>query len=310
MTTSGSVRELVSSTHLRRALVTGATGFVGSHLTPHLAAAGWEVHALVRGGSRSVVPSSAANHTHDGSTGGMLEIVGTARPDVVFHLAGAFVAEHAPEDVAALVESNILLGAQLAEAMRVHGRTLLVNTGTAWQHYGDEDYNPVCLYAATKQAFVDLLRFYEESAALRVITLEIFESYGPGDPRPKLMSALSGVAREGGRLSMTEGSQQLELVHVRDIVRAYERAAERLLAGEVNAHESYALRSLESHTVRDVVELFGRVAGKPLEADWGAREYRVREVLEPWAGGQHLPGWSPEISLEDGIRELLTEVSP
>ena len=297
-------------TGVRRALVTGATGFVGSHFTSHLGADGWEVHALVRGGSRRVVPPTAAIYTHDDSTGGMLEIVGAARPDVVFHLAGAFVAEHAPEDVAALIESNLLLGTQLAEAMRVHGRTLLVNTGTAWQHYGNEDYNPVCLYAATKQAFVDLLRFYEEAVGLRVITLEIFESYGPGDPRPKLMGALSRVAREGGRLSMTEGDQQLELVHVRDIVRAYERAAERLLAGEVNGHESYALRSVEPHTVRDVVEFFGRVAGKPLEADWGAREYRVREVLKPWAGGQKLPGWNPDISLEDGIRELLTEVSP
>ena len=62
----------------------------------------------------------------------MVGIVGAARPDVVFHLASTFVAEHSTEDVAALVESNLLLGTQLAEAMRVHGRTLLVNTGTAW----------------------------------------------------------------------------------------------------------------------------------------------------------------------------------
>ena len=297
-------------TGARRALVTGATGFVGSHLARHLGVAGWEVHALVRGGSRGVGPPAAVLHTHDGSTGGMVGIVGAARPDVVFHVAGAFVAEHATEDVAALVESNLLLGTQLAEAMRVHGRTLLVNTGTAWQHYEDEAYNPVCLYAATKQAYVDVLRFFEEAAGLSVITLEIFDSYGPSDPRPKLMGVLSQVAREGGLISLNEGGQQLELVHVRDIARAYERAGERLLAGEVRGHECYAIRSAEPRTVREVVEIFGRVAGRPLDADWGAREYRVREMLKPWAGGHHLPGWRPDISLEEGIRELLAEVRP
>ena len=283
---------------------------MGSHLARYLNVAGWEVHALARGGSRGVGPPAAVLHTHDGSTGGMVGIVGAARPDVVFHLASTFVAEHSTEDVAALVESNLLLGTQLAEAMRVHGRTLLVNTGTAWQHYGDEAYNPVCLYAATKQAYVDVLRFFEEAAGLRVITLEIFDSYGPADPRPKLMGALSRVAREGGRLSLNEGGQQLELVHVRDIARAYERAGERLLAGEVRGHECYALRSAEPRTVREVVEFFGRVAGRPLDADWGARKYRAREVLRPWAGGQNLPGWHPKISLEEGIRELVAEAPP
>lgn len=289
----------------RRALITGATGFIGSHLARHLGQAGWEVHGLVRKDSEGKGLGAAAVHAHDGSTARMVEIVGSAQPDVVFHLASAFVAEHRTEDVVNLVQSNLLFGTQLAEAMRVHRRTLLVNTGTAWQHYEGEPYNPVCLYAATKQAYLDVLRFFVEAAGLRVITLEIFDSYGPDDPRPKLMSVLRRAARGGGNLSMTEGSQRFDLVHVRDIVRAYERAAERLLAGEVDGLESYALSSQKATSMRELVDLFGRVAGKPLAADWGARAYRAREVLEPWTGGAALPGWRPEISLEDGIRELL-----
>ena len=107
----------------RRALVTGATGFVGSHLVEHLAQAGWEVHGLVRpsGNAERVAGMARELHSHDGSTQSMVDIVGNARPDVVFHLASLFVAEHETEDVTPLVESNLLLGAQLAEGMRVHG---------------------------------------------------------------------------------------------------------------------------------------------------------------------------------------------
>ena len=295
----------------RRALVTGATGFVGSHLVEHLAQAGWEVHGLVRppGNAEPVAGMARALHSYDGSTRSMVDIVGNARSDVVFHLASLFVAEHETEDVTPLVESNLLLGAQLAEGMRVHGRTLLVNTGMAWQHYGDEPYNPACLYAATKEAFVQLLRFFEESAGLRVITLELYDSYGPGDPRAKLMAVLRRAGREGIRLELTQGEQEIDLVHVRDIARAYALAGERLLAGEVAGHEHYAVRSGRTCTVRELVELWGRLAGRPLAADWGARSYRAREVMRPWSGGRTLPGWQPEIWLEEGIRELLSEVT-
>src|SRR5688572_12901047 len=135
----------------RRALVTGASGFVGSHLLRHLTDAGWDVHAVLRSrSSRERLGGLATVPAHDGTTESLVEVVGAAAPDVVFHLASLFIAEHKTADVTGLVESNVLFGAQLAEAMRVHGRTRLVNTGTVWQHYQDEPYNPSDLYAATK----------------------------------------------------------------------------------------------------------------------------------------------------------------
>jgi nucleoside-diphosphate-sugar epimerase len=263
------------------------------------------VHAVVRPGS-STAGLVGAPHVHDGTTEGMLAIVQASRPDVVFHLASLFVAEHRTDQVAQLVESNLLLGLQLAEAMRAAGRVRLVNTGTAWQHYQGDDYLPVNLYAATKEAYLDLLRFYEESAGMRVVTLELYESYGPGDPRPKLMTALVRAAREprGGSLALTDGTQRLDLVHVRDIARAYARAAERLLSGEVSGSERWAVRSGQPRSVREVVEMVGRTAGKPLAAEWGVRPYRAREVMEP-PERPILPGWRAEIALDAGIRELL-----
>jgi nucleoside-diphosphate-sugar epimerase len=258
---------------------------------------------MVRRGS-AVSGSLAMPHIHDGTTEGMLRVVQESRPDVVFHLASLFVAEHRTDQVTQLVESNLLLGVQLAEAMRAAGCTRLVNTGTAWQHYHGEDYLPVNLYAATKEAYLDLLRFYEESAGLRVVTLQLYESYGPGDPRPKLMTALVRAAREGGSLTLTDGTQRLDLVHVRDIARAYGRAAERLLAGEVSGSERWAVRSGQPRSVRELVEMVERASKKPLAAQWGVRSYRAREVMEP-PERPILPGWRAETLLAAGIEELL-----
>jgi nucleoside-diphosphate-sugar epimerase len=279
---------------------------VGSHVARNLADLGWEVHAVVR-------PSTAASgfagvrHVHDGSTERMTAIVGESRPDVVFHLASLFITEHRPEQVAPLIESNLLLGTQLAEAMRAHGCARLVNTGTAWQHYHGEDYHPINLYAATKQAYLDVLRYYQEAAGLRVVTLELYESYGPGDPRPKLMSALIKAARQGGTLALTDGSQRLDLVHVKDIARAFQRAGERLLANEAEPDERWAVRTGQPRTVREIAALVSRAAGMPLEAEWGARKYRARELMEP-PERPTLPGWSAEVPLDSGIRELLGDL--
>src|SRR5688572_14565536 len=79
----------------RRALVTGASGFVGSHLLRHLTDAGWDVHAVLRSGSlRERLGGLATVHAHDGTTESLVDVVGAAAPDVVFHLASLFIAEH------------------------------------------------------------------------------------------------------------------------------------------------------------------------------------------------------------------------
>ena len=168
-------------------LVTGATGFIGSHLVQRLLRDKHQVHVLTRPGTdldhlggrqdRIVV------HSHLGSTQNMIEIIKDARPDVVVHLASLFVGEHKSTDLEELINSNVLLSTQIVEAMSLNDVRQLINVGTSWQHYEDADYNPVNLYAATKQAFLSVVRFYVETSELKVISLELSDTYGPDDRR-------------------------------------------------------------------------------------------------------------------------------
>lgn len=288
-----------------RALVTGASGFVGGHLARRLVAEGWDVHALVRPSS-GATPEGARRHVHDGSTASMHSLVAAARPEVVFHVASLVVVQHRPEDVAPLVEANVLLGAQLCDAMAAAGVKRLVHAATSWQHYQDADYQPVNLYAATKQAFADLARYYAEARGLTAVALELFDTYGPGDPRPKLVNLLARAAREGTPLSLSPGEQVLDLVHVDDVAEAF------LGAARVDTQEpapAFALTSGARLTLRELVALFSRVAGRELPVTFGARPYREREVMTPWSRGRPLPGWHARVSLEDGLRALLRAAS-
>jgi len=293
------------------ALVTGGTGFVGSNLCRSLVKNGWRVHIIaiphdIGGTLLDDIRDQLDIHVHDGSTACMSSIMATVMPDIVFHLASLFLSEHTEEDIDRLIISNVLFGNQLLEAMAVHRVFRIVNTGTSWQHYGNEAYSPVNLYAATKQAFEDVMRYYVEAKGIKAITLKLFDTYGPNDPRPKLFHLLEKLAQEGSSLTMSPGEQLVDLVHVTDVVAAFEIASDRLVHGLVEGHEIYAVTSGNPMTLKEVVDVFERALRKKLAIEWGGRPYRAREVMSLWDKGKRLPGWSPTYSLETGINDLLT----
>lgn len=291
----------------RVALLTGVSGFVGANLARHLMREGWEVHAAVRDALRLENDLQACGmkiHAIDGTTQGMIQLMQDVRPMVVFHLASLFIAEHKPEQVEPLITSNVLFGVQLLEGMKEAGVRYLVNTGTSWQHYENDAYNPVCLYAATKQAFEDIAKYYAEAAQLRVITLKLFDTYGPGDRRQKLFALLRKTADSGDVLTMSPGEQLIDLVHIDDVVAAFLMAAERLMSGQGEPLEAYAVSSGRPLKLRELVDAYSKATGLHPNVVWGGRTYRNREVMTPWNRGQPVPGWQPFVRLEDGLRSL------
>ena len=183
------------------------------------------------------------------------------------------------------------------------GVNCFVNTGTVWQHYSGQDYDPVNLYAATKQAFEAVLAYYTRATSIRAITLKLSDTYGPEDERGKLVSALERASCTGETISMSPGEQLVDIVHVYDVVRAFRIAAERLLSNVVDAEETYFVTTGRTVSLKDWVTEYVRVAGFNLKIDWGVRPYRPRELMVPYSGAT-IPGWKAEYDLERGVREI------
>ena len=292
-----------------RILLTGATGFIGVHLAnslcPH-----HDVVALLRPQSKLERLAKVTSLRHliwDEDVTTLPALLIDARPEVIIHLAGYFVGEHKPQDVDILVDSNVSFPTVLLHAAVQAGCLQFINTGSYWQHYGNAGYAPVNLYAATKQAFATMLAYYVRDGMLqRALTLELTDTYGPGDLRPKLIPLLAQTAAQGDVLAMSPGNQFLDFVHVYDIVAGYLQALTVLTSIPEHQQRTYALRSTQPIKLKDFIVLYNEISPNPVNVDWGARPYRSREFLEPWTQGEVLPGWIPQLALRDGLHALLT----
>jgi len=280
------------------ALVTGATGFIGGHLVRHLAGLGWKVHALARQVSTDPdIEPAATWHRYDGDYESILRAVASSAPDVVFHLASLFLSEHKPEHIDELVNANLRFGMHLLEAMHQHNVRRLINTGTSWQHYNNADYDPVNLYAATKQAFEAIIDYYCNAHQFSAITLKLFDTYGPGDKRAKLVPKLLQVAKNDGVLRMSEGWQEVAILHVYDVVKGACAAFSNL---EQGMHRKYALMPNSNLTIREVVSLLEKALNRPLNVEWGALPKLQRRVDTP-PTLHKLSNWTATYEFPEGL---------
>lgn len=289
------------------AFITGGTGYIGSNLVRALENHGWETHLLIRESSKhqTCLPADCKRHNHyyDGQLGSVLKAIEKSKPDIVFHLASCFIAEHQAKDIENLINSNVLLGAQLLEAMSCCDVKKLVNAATSWQYYHAEHYAPANLYSATKEAHIAIEKYYIEAKSFNIIDLYIFDTYGPCDPRGKILSKLIAAIGNNEPILLSPGDQEINLVYIDDVIQAFLDAASLLRNGAVK--ESYAISYPVSLTLRQIVHEIETVTGYSLPIKWGGRKYRAREIMKPPQFIPTIKGWEPKYSLPQGIRAIL-----
>ena len=292
------------------ALLTGITGFIGRNLANELLDHGWEIHAIVREESNlsnlGNLKNNCSFHTHDGSIESMIGIHKKLKIDVVFHLASLYLANHKAEEVSELITSNIQFSTQLLEGMLEGGSKKIINVGSYAQHDDSEEFNPFNLYGSTKEAFQNILYFYHLAHGLSCLTLKLFDTYGLGDTRGKLINLITDSLLEGSNLELSPGDQLIDLSHVDDVVKHFLEAEEYLSNLSEPSWQVFFVNG-ERLTVKELVINLEKIVGRKFRGSFGNRPYRDRETMNPVLSSKELP-WEKKvhkISLKEGLSILM-----
>ena len=264
--------------------VIGANGFLGKHLLAWIEKAG-EVR---KAPSHDVVDPAGWQQA-------VMEDLCAFTPNVVL-IPGA--SQTMGDDAAALhslIASNCLLPCLVAQQLVTNApQAKLVVFGTSWQFADSDRYRPFNLYAASKQAGQDMLEHFA-LRGLKVLQLIMFDTYGEGDTRRKLLKILQDACAGDEEIGTTLGDQEIDLVHIKDVCAGVEAAIRELDTWD--ASQGVLVLGLGSGSpirVKDLITRVGTQAGKPLRAKIGDRDYRPREVMKVYRNYRRPVGWSPK----------------
>ena len=296
---------------MKRILLTGATGFLGSHLLEAMLSRGYEVVVLKRTVS-DVWRISHLLHkvnVYDIDMVSLDEILSDNPVDIIVHLATLYKKFDHSNDVAEMVASNVSFPVELLETGVRKGVKGFINTGTFFEYdcsslpvCEDAKISPFNFYAKTKLAFESILSTYANQ--LNIKTLRLFSPYGEKDNN-KLIPMVIQKALSNERIEFSDGFQKLDFIYASDIVNAYLKSIEKLDSNEAG-YRVYNIGSGVAISVREIVSVIEQRLGKMINKKWGApSKVDIPIVFADISRASKELDWIPKYSISEGIERVI-----
>lgn len=306
-----------------RVAVTGAGGFIGSHLSEALVRCGAEVRALASYGSRHE-PGALM-----WAPQGVIDAIDLRRGDIrdpeavdrlvagreiVFHLAALVAIPYSYQNPRVVFDVNLTGTLNIALAARNAGVRRLVHTSTS-EVYGTAQQVPITEehpiyaqspYAASKAAADQLVGSFGCSYGLPVTIVRPFNTYGPRQSMRAVLPTIVVQALAGGPVRLGSLDPRRDMTYVADTVAGFLAAA----TAPAAVGATLQLGTGTDHSVGEMVASVGRAIGRQLVVEHDPERTRpptseVMRLISNPARMRRATGWAPRWSLDDGVVELV-----
>lgn len=294
-------------------IITGATGFVGRHLVKRLSKKKYTLAFLVRKRAQSsaILGKGFRYIKLDERRFRHKKDIRDFSPDVAIHLASYITSGNDSASLKKLLDSNIKFGTLFLDALLGTGIKHFINTGSFSEYYGARKLpDPAYLYSATKTAFRSILDYYRKEAGFGVANVVPYSIYGAGDTGKKALHYIIDSIGSPRPVIMTGGGQVLDFIYVSDVADFYLTLLNRLGSRRAGMTE-YRVGTGVGTSIRKLARMTERLMGKKANIEWGALQYRPRDVMRAVAPAEGLRkidkelGWKPRVGLEEGLRQML-----
>ena len=311
----------------KKVLVTGAGGFIASHLVEHLVREGAQVRGFVRYNSRNdlgmlkwLAPEILSQiEIMQGDLRDNEAVRNAVRGmDTVFHLGALIAIPYSYVNPREVIDVNIMGTLNVLMAARDFGTRRVVHTSTS-EVYGTAQYVPIdekhplqgqSPYSASKIGADRIAESFYRSFETPVVTLRPFNTFGPGQSMRAVIPTIivQALTRDEVKLGSLEPSR--DFTFAKDTANGFVKVAEAegVLGEEINLGNDNTIR------IGDLAEKIFKIIGKTPKIV--ADPQRVRpgksEVMKLWASNEkakHMIGWEPRISLDEGLRDTIEWIS-
>ncbi len=273
-------------------LVTGASGFIGTHLVPRLRAEGHDVIEVCR-------------TSGDVAERATWERFPTA--DAVVHLAAKSCVPDSWTSPGDYLKTNLLGTAVALEYCRARGAHLVFPSSYL---YGDAGHQPIAEdatlvarnpYALSKKLAEEACQFFADRSGVRVTILRPFNIYGPGQSGTFLVPTIATQLETGNEVHVKDLEPRRDYVYVLDVVEAMVKA----VVSE-RGFRVFNLGSGASYSVADLIQTMQDVWGTnlPVRSDWVRRQDEVMDTVADIRRAEQALGWKPGFTLRQGLEHL------
>jgi dTDP-glucose 4,6-dehydratase len=299
-----------------KVVVTGATGFIGSHLIPKLIDKGYDVWSMERYVTGRIGQTHRVKTVYadlvDGFT--VRKALRTVQPDVVIHLASispvAFSFDH-PQEV---MQTNLIGTINLAESClrEIHNFSQFLFAGTS-EEYGNNGFNvqkednPLCPcspYAVSKAACEHYLNYMKEAYDFPVTILRPFNTYGRKNDYHFLIEKIVVQMLTRDVVQLVDPTPVRDWLYVEDHVNAYLTC----LGNPKAMGEIFNFCTRKGYTVKETVDKIAKLVEFKGEISWGSAPQRPAEskvIIGSYDKAKRMLGWEPKYSLEEGLKETI-----
>ena len=248
---------------MKKILLTGSTGFIGSELLKNLSK-NYKIYITLRKKTKKNFIHKNIIKIYFSSFQNLNDKIEKLKINTVIHCATHYVKKHDFKDIKKLSDSNILFGTIILENLEKMGVKTFINFSTVWENFNGKKDNYYNLYSAYKSSFKNIINFYKKKfGKTKFINLVISDTFGENDKRKKIINLLKINYKKRVITKLISKNLYMNLLNVIDINNAI-----RLILKKNYKSGTYLLKNESDFKVSDIIDGINKHSNKKIKIRW------------------------------------------
>ncbi len=283
---------------MKKILLTGSTGFIGSELLKNLSK-NYKIYVTLRKKTKKNFIHKNIIKIYFSSFQNLNDKIEKLKINTVIHCATHYVKKHDFKDIKKLSDSNILFGNIILENLEKMGVKTFINFSTVWENFNGKKDNYYNLYSAYKSSFKNIINFYKKKfVKTKFINLVISDTFGENDKRKKIINLLKINYKKRVITKLISKNLYMNLLNVIDINNAV-----RLILKKNYKSGTYLLKNESDFKVSDIIDGINKHSNKRIKIRWLSNNI----IKEKTFKFKTLKNWKSNNSKIEDIVRIITK---